>query len=108
MSGLATRATPREPEQGKAARNSSTTQGKPPTREETEDSENPRPVLKLIKGNATEEELAALITVIAAMSTGAGQEKSAKPKSEWSAHHRKVRVTLRHGRGAWGASGLPR
>ena len=85
-----------------------TTEGKPQAPRPAEEDEKQRPVLKLIRGNATEEELAALITVIAAMSTGGGHEKNAKPKSEWSAHHRKVRVTLRHGRGAWGASGLPR
>jgi hypothetical protein len=69
--------------------------------------EKPGPVLKLIKGNATEEEIAALVAVLAAMG-GPGQEPARRPKAEWSAHHRKVRETLPHGRGGWRSSGLPR
>jgi len=68
--------------------------------------ESERPLLKLVRGNATEEEIAALVAVLAA----AGRQREQRhrqPLSEWSAHHRKVRVTLPHGRGGWRSSGLP-
>jgi Acyl-CoA carboxylase epsilon subunit len=82
-----------------------TTQDQPPTRQPTGDSDS-RPLLRLVNGNATAEELAALVTVLAAM-RGDEQGGPRRPKPEWSAHPRKVRVTLRHGRGGWRSSGLP-
>ena len=65
-----------------------------------------RPVLRLVKGNATEEEVAALVTVLSALGTTSGS-KPKRPPSEWSARHRKVRVSLPHGPGGWRSSGLP-
>ena len=83
-----------------------TSKDQPQARHPEREPELPRPVLRLIKGNPTDEELAALITVVAAMGDAA-EQKSKPPKHEWSAHHRKVRVTLPHGRGGWRSSGLP-
>jgi hypothetical protein len=72
-----------------------------------QDSENPRPVLKLVRGNATEEELAALVAVLAAMGNHQ-EEQPPRPGPEWAAPHRKTRTTLPHGPGGWRSSGLPR
>ena len=72
----------------------------------TQGDDSTRPLLRLIKGNATEEEVAALVTVLAALSTTGGTEHK-RPPSEWSARHRKVRVSLPHGPGGWRSSGLP-
>jgi hypothetical protein len=66
----------------------------------------PGPVLRVVNPDATPEEIAALVAVFSAMGGAAEPEK--KPKPEWSAHYRKLRSSLPHGRGAWRASGLPR
>jgi hypothetical protein len=66
----------------------------------------PAPFLKVVRGDATEEEIAALVTVLA--SAGARTVSPRKPAPVWSAHHRKVRVTLPHGPGGWRSSALPR
>jgi hypothetical protein len=66
--------------------------------------ENP-PLLRIVKGDPTAEEVAALVTVVSAMAAGAAEaaSKQARPKPEWGAHHRKLRGTHRHGPGAWRA-----
>ncbi len=68
-----------------------------------------RPPLFVVKGDASPAEVAALTVVLqglAAAAAGAGGER--KPRSEWSAHHRKHRTPLAAGPGGWRASGLPR
>jgi len=64
------------------------------------------PLLRVVKGDPTPEELAALVGVIASM--GGPVEAPRRHTSEWSAHHRKVRVTPPHGPGGWRSSALPR
>jgi Acyl-CoA carboxylase epsilon subunit len=64
------------------------------------------PLLRIVKGDATPEELAALVAVVAAL--GSGGEPPARRTPEWSAHHRKMRRSLPHGPGGWRSSGLPR
>ncbi len=64
-----------------------------------------RPLLRIVKGDATPEEVAALVAVVAAL--GSGTEPPARRTPEWSAHHRKTRLTLPHGPGGWRSSGLP-
>lgn len=66
-----------------------------------------RPLLKVIRGDATEEEIAAIVAVLATMNRHQ-QPPPRRPTPEWSAPHRKVRVTLPHGPGGWRSSGLPR
>jgi hypothetical protein len=63
--------------------------------------------LTIIKGDATPEELAALVAVVAAFGAG-GAAPPRSRASEWSAHHRKTRVSLPHGPGGWRSSALPR
>jgi hypothetical protein len=65
--------------------------------------------LFLIRGGATEEEVAALLAVLhgVAASAPAGRAPRTAPAA-WAAPHRMVRGTHRHGPGGWRASGLPR
>ena len=65
-----------------------------------------RPLLRVVKGDATPEEVAALVAVFAARRTPAPPAR--KPAPAWAAHHRSVRRTLPHGPGGWRSSALPR
>ena len=64
------------------------------------------PLLRVVKGDPTPEELAALVGVIASL--GAPDEPAARRTPEWSAPHRKLRVTFPAGLGGWRSSGLPK
>ena len=65
-----------------------------------------RPFLRVVRGDATPEEVAALVAVIASMG-GSAPEKPT-PRSSWADPGRRMRETHRHGAGGWRASGLPR
>ncbi len=65
-----------------------------------------RPVLRVVKGDATPEEVAALVAVIAALGSGPAEEQP-KPRSTWAHPARGLRSVHRHGPGAWRSSGLP-
>ena len=69
----------------------------------TGDAEAEQPLLRIVKGDPTPEEIAALVSVVSAMAAGAAEAaaKDQAPKPEWSAHHRKLRAAHRHGAGAW-------
>jgi hypothetical protein len=64
------------------------------------------PALRVVKGEPSAEELAALVAVVASL----GAPAAAPPRrtAEWNATRRLQRVVLRCGVGAWRASGLPR
>jgi hypothetical protein len=69
------------------------------------DTEPALPLLRVVKGDPTPEEVAALVAVVSATAAGARADDALEqPKPEWGAHHRKVRGTHRHGPGAWRAS----
>jgi hypothetical protein len=71
----------------------------------TETPEQEQPLLRIVKGDPTSEEVAALVSVVSALAAGAqATDAAAQPRPEWGAHHRKVRATHRHGPGAWRAS----
>jgi hypothetical protein len=75
----------------------------------TEEQQSPaeqRPLLRVVRGDATPEEVAALVAVVAAL--GSATEPPRRRTPEWSAPHRKLRVTLPHGPDGWRASALPR
>ena len=59
--------------------------------------------LRIVKGNPEPDEVAALVAVVSALAAGAAETATnqQRPKPEWSAHHRKLRATHRHGAGAW-------
>ena len=63
-----------------------------------------QPLLRIVKGDPAPEEVAALVAVVSALAAGAqAAGDKARPKPEWSAHHRKLRGAHRHGAGAWRA-----
>jgi hypothetical protein len=64
-----------------------------------------RPVLKVISGNPTPEELAAVIALVTARSGGVVADSAPAPRSLWS--RPQLRPVLQHGPGAWKASALP-
>ncbi|MFW6204053.1 MAG: acyl-CoA carboxylase subunit epsilon [Actinomycetota bacterium] len=71
-------------------------------------SEDADPPVRVVKGDPTPEELAALVAVISAKAAEAGGAETERP-STWAAYWRTVRTApLRPGPGAWRASGLPR
>lgn len=63
--------------------------------------------LRVVKGEPTEEELAALVAVIGAKASDTGESVRQRP-SGWAAYWRSVRAPLRPGPGAWRASAHPR
>ena len=64
------------------------------------------PLLRVVGSDATPEEIAALVAVLASL--GSGDAPAPRRTPEWQSPHRKVRRTLPHGPGGWRASGLPR
>jgi hypothetical protein len=65
-----------------------------------------RPALEVVRGEASPEELAALVAVL----TAAGAEEPSPPRrppSRWVARPRAARGPLHPGPGAWRASGFP-
>ena len=69
------------------------------------DSANP-PLLRIVNSDATPEEIAALVAVLASL--GGAEPAPVRHTPEWQAHHRKVRASLPHGPGGWRSSGRPR
>jgi hypothetical protein len=65
------------------------------------------PFLRVVSGNPTTEELAAVVAVIAARS-GAAEDDEAPEISGWADRTRGLRTVLPHGDGAWRASVFPR
>jgi Acyl-CoA carboxylase epsilon subunit len=70
------------------------------------------PVLRVVKGDPTDEELAALVAVVSARAaTQAASTAAAAPEqraSDWASYWRNVRQPLQHGPGRWRASAHPR
>jgi hypothetical protein len=65
-----------------------------------------KPFLRVVAGNPTPEEVAALVAVLAA--SGGGEAPAPRRAPAWSHPRRLVRATPPHGPGAWRTSGLPR
>ncbi|GAB3421141.1 acyl-CoA carboxylase subunit epsilon [Flindersiella endophytica] len=71
------------------------------------------PLLKVVKGDPTPAELAAVVSAVtvklaAARSTSAPHSRGKGRASGWAAYWRNVRQPLRPGPGAWRRSALPR
>ena len=64
------------------------------------------PLLRIVKGDPQPEEVAALVAVVSSMAAAAADAASRKerPRSAWSAHHRKLRGAHRPGAGSWRTS----
>ena len=68
-------------------------------------SEPTEPVLRVVKGNPTAEELAAVLAVLSAGASSAASPDEPSAPSGWSAYWRSVRAPLVAGPGAWRSSG---
>jgi hypothetical protein len=66
-----------------------------------------RPVLRIVRGDPSDDELAALIAVVAARASGSG-ESTPRTKSAWNDPLRLVREPVFPGPGGWTASARPR
>lgn len=75
-----------------------------PTSSEPTEATAATPLLRVVKGEPTAEQLAALIAVVAARASAGGSAPAAKPRSEWGHPARLHRPPLRIGPGAWRAS----
>jgi hypothetical protein len=65
-----------------------------------------RPLLRVVRGNPSAEELAVLIAVVSARGATAG-ESERPPPSRWASRSTSLRRPLSPGPGAWRASALP-
>jgi hypothetical protein len=63
------------------------------------------PALRVVRGDATPEEIAALVAAL--LSRPAGEEPPAHARSAWSERSSQLRRPLRPGPGAWRRSALP-
>lgn len=66
-----------------------------------------RPVLRIVRGNPDDAELAALTAVITAAAVAPAAPAAPVRRSAWADRSRLVRRPLPHGPGAWRASSLP-
>lgn len=66
------------------------------------------PLFRVVRGEPTPEELAALVTVVVARAAAAAPPTRMERPVGWAAYWRQVRAPLRPGPGAWRSSGLPR
>ena len=75
-----------------------------------EDESPAEPPLVVVRGDATEEEVAALTAVVAAIGVAGASaaERPPAPVSQWASRARQVRGAHAMAPGAWRASGLPR
>lgn len=70
-------------------------------------SEEQRPLLRVVRGNPSDAELAALTAVVAAASAARAPGKPKPRTSWWGDHATSLRRPHHPGEGAWRASGLP-
>ncbi len=64
--------------------------------------------LRIVKGDVSAEELAALVVVFnAALKHASEVERERSVRPEWNAPHRAMRPALNHGPNAWRRSALP-
>ena len=70
-----------------------------------------QPYLRIVRGEAGPEEIAALVATLAAVaaarSRAAEEAKPAPVLSDWNAPARRLRAPVHPGRGAWRRSALP-
>lgn len=64
------------------------------------------PFLRVVRGDATPEEVAAVVAVLASLQAPGAPARRSRPA--WNAPDRAVRRPLLSGPGGWRASGLPR
>ncbi|EHR49172.1 hypothetical protein SacmaDRAFT_0879 [Saccharomonospora marina XMU15] len=74
----------------------------------SEQPERSGPLLRVVRGNPDDAEVAALTAVIAAAAASGEQEAKPARRSLWADPAARLRTPLRPGHGAWRASGLLR
>ncbi len=78
----------------------------------TSDAQEQRPFLRVVRGNPTPDELAAVVVVLAARAAAAaaGPPAASAPsrRSDWAAPSRLLRESVSPGPGGWKRSALPR
>jgi Acyl-CoA carboxylase epsilon subunit len=76
---------------------------------ETGPAPEPAPVLTIVAGNPSAEEIGAVVAVLAAAMASADETRARDAiRSQWSARSRLLRAPLPRGPGGWRASALPR
>jgi hypothetical protein len=66
------------------------------------------PLVRVVKGDPTPEELAALTAVVSAkLASAQAREPGTERVSDWASYWRNVRHPLQHGPGGWVRSGRP-
>ncbi len=65
------------------------------------------PLLRIVRGDPTPEELAAVVAVMTAAAAG-GAAGTKAPPGQWRSRGRNIRPSLARGPDAWRASGFPR
>ncbi|MFC4004187.1 acyl-CoA carboxylase subunit epsilon [Prauserella oleivorans] len=79
------------------------------TADETPQEEQPqRPLLRVVRGNPDDAELAALTAVIAGLAAASPEREEPPARSRWADRAALVRAPLHPGQGAWRASAFPR
>jgi len=66
------------------------------------------PLLRIVRGTPSDEELAALTAVVAAVASRTAARTPSPRRSVWGDPARRLRTRLQPGPGAWRASALPR
>ncbi|HEU5043760.1 MAG TPA: acyl-CoA carboxylase subunit epsilon [Nocardioidaceae bacterium] len=66
------------------------------------------PHLRILKGDPTAEEIAALVAVLQATAAAGAPPPRRRPVSEWAAPHRRLSTTFPSGPSGWRASAMPR
>jgi hypothetical protein len=66
-----------------------------------------QPMFSVVKGSPTEDELAAVMTVLTIRFARPRQEEATPVRSGWSAYWRAVRSPIQPGPSAWRMSGRP-
>jgi hypothetical protein len=66
-----------------------------------------RPALRIVRGEPTADELAALVAVLSARAAQGDGGAPARARSAWNAPSRLVRKPVAHGRDGWRRSSLP-
>jgi Acyl-CoA carboxylase epsilon subunit len=77
--------------------------------EDRDQGSRPAPVLRVVHGSPSPEEIAALVAVLAAQAPAQGAASGRRIlRNGWSERSRLLRAPLLRGPGGWRASGLPR
>ena len=71
------------------------------------DNENSQPLLRVVSGDPTPEELAIIVALVSARAR-AGKPSEPKRLSLWASKGRQTRPSLGAGFGSWRASSMPR